>query len=206
MVTFTRTHPSSTLTFRRELTPVIDNLCASLVRIAGQHDMHFREKPSQEVLEIVAEVSDGLKSSTTGSTRQPRQWAVRSASVAPDADDKILGGLVLVKAEQWERYSRGGRPIGWEHVDALCVTQASAHESQQTAQARLFELARTVFKAQPTRRFVLGMTFVGSSMTTYYAERQGIMKSDCFDIHADPKSLIRIVVATAFMEDEDIGR
>ncbi len=70
---------------------------------------------------------------------------------------------------------------------------------------RFCEMARQVFQARPTRRFLHGFQIRGSTMELWMFDRSGAFSSEQLDLAGLPRLLIRIMASYALMPDEEVG-
>ncbi|KAI0321251.1 hypothetical protein OF83DRAFT_1081058 [Amylostereum chailletii] len=68
-----------------------------------------------------------------------------------------------------------------------------------------FKYGRQTLKEQPDRRFVFTLLFTRSEIMFWLLDRSGALGSELVDIHANPKTLIRIVVGLMTNSPSDLG-
>ncbi|KAL9121789.1 MAG: hypothetical protein Q9187_001654 [Circinaria calcarea] len=81
-------------------------------------------------------------------------------------------------------------------------------ESDSKDQAKMLQLGRymrTVFAAQPTRRFIHGFTLLRNTMELWVFDRSGPYSSGKFDIHKEPEKFIRAIAGYVMMNNEELG-
>lgn len=91
----------------------------------------------------------------------------------------------------------------WHEVDALCevTSQSSFHTRlQETVKQKTF----IMFTTQPSRRYVLGISFVAQRFRLTLCDRAGIVQSISHNIN-DALPLLRVLTALMFGSDTLIG-
>ncbi|KAF7970572.1 hypothetical protein HWV62_23679 [Athelia sp. TMB] len=101
--------------------------------------------------------------------------------------------------------------VPWPHI--LVPGEVKKRNDEDAAALQLIKYMRQIFRECIDRRFVFGLTLAGSKMAVYLADRSGVLGSEHFDIHqasrllfrAEPKKLIRVILAMATMEHHRLG-
>ncbi|KAF7976946.1 hypothetical protein HWV62_4994 [Athelia sp. TMB] len=101
--------------------------------------------------------------------------------------------------------------VPWPHI--LVPGEVKKRNDEDAAALQLIKYMRQIFRECIDRRFVFGLTLAGSKMAVYLADRSGVIGSEHFDIHkasrllfkAEPKKLIRVILAMATMEHHRLG-
>ncbi|KAL1671769.1 hypothetical protein EV122DRAFT_295304 [Schizophyllum commune] len=98
------------------------------------------------------------------------------------------------------------RALGrWE--DVLCDVQVAAEaESMRDAIERLHSGAASVFHAQETRMYHIGIAFAGDLFQLAYYDRAGCVLSGTHNVHENPGVLIRAVVGLSLFDESYVGK
>lgn len=96
----------------------------------------------------------------------------------------------------------------FKYKNVLVVREQKKSYDKSRFKADLLQLARyvrSIFAAQPTRRFVHGFTLCASVMEAWVFDRSGAYSSGPFDIHEKPETFARALVSYATMDDRAMG-
>ncbi|THH13566.1 hypothetical protein EW146_g6674 [Bondarzewia mesenterica] len=107
----------------------------------------------------------------------PLAWTDHSADMKPD----IVASLGIPRDE---------RPP-WRFIHVPMEVKKSS--SPAAALLQVLKYQRQIFHESHDRRFVIGITLAKTNISVYIADRSGVLGSDKFDLHQDPKSLIRLI-------------
>jgi len=172
--------------------------------VEQQHEPSHVSSHFGESIKFVSDNASGIPSAFQEPSLVRRHWVSRSHNVAPDPDGQTrLEGLVLINDEDNEFLSRGGK-IGWEHVKAVMVYE-SVTSDEEKGRFRLLRLLRSLFHAQPARRFVFGIVQWGHSTRLYCLDRDGGAMGAGFDRNKVPESFLRIQLGLAYSSEVTIG-
>ncbi|THH10375.1 hypothetical protein EW146_g8388 [Bondarzewia mesenterica] len=107
----------------------------------------------------------------------PSSWTDHAADMKPD----IVASLGIPRDE---------RPP-WRFIHVPMEVKKSS--SPTAALLQILQYQRQIFHESHDRRFIIGITLAKTNISVYIADRSGILGSDKFDLHQDPKSLIRLI-------------
>lgn len=127
-----------------------------------------------------------------------RRWSVaESTRTLRNGDHARSIGIVLHAHD---------RALGrWE--DVLCDVQVAADaESMRDAIERLHSGAASVFHAQETRMYHIGIAFAGDLFQLAYYDRAGCVLSGTHNVHENPGVLIRAVVGLSLFDESYVGK
>lgn len=102
--------------------------------------------------------------------------------------------------------SRGREKLNWADIGVIGEFKKSVIRGKSTEELINFSgLARELFAAQPTRRFLHGFFIRGSMMELWVFDRSGPYASEPFNIHTDPCRFVKIMFGYTRMTEEQLG-
>ncbi|EKG09044.1 hypothetical protein MPH_13974 [Macrophomina phaseolina MS6] len=113
---------------------------------------------------------------------------------------KLDVGVARSKSEDEEA------PCHWSHILVPGELKSNpAEDNYHETRLDISRYAREVFAAQDTRRFVLGFTLCGSLMRLWEFDRLGVVASESFDINADGRRFVSVILGYLWMNEEELG-
>ncbi|KAL1657596.1 hypothetical protein GGF50DRAFT_68697 [Schizophyllum commune] len=117
----------------------------------------------------------------------------------PDGNGTRSVGIALVEPDRVSKVSR------W--TDVVCDVQiAPDNESMPEVLRRLHSGAASVFAAQATRMYHVGLALAGDLFQLAYYDRSGCILSGAFDIHWEPGPFLRAVLGLSLLDDSYVGK
>ncbi|KAL1750458.1 hypothetical protein FB107DRAFT_294573 [Schizophyllum commune] len=92
-----------------------------------------------------------------------------------------------------------------DHARSIGIVAADA-ESMRDAIERLHSGAASVFHAQETRMYHIGIAFAGDLFQLAYYDRAGCILSGTHNVHENPGVLIRAVVGLSLFDESYVGK
>ncbi|KAJ8071763.1 hypothetical protein OCU04_002079 [Sclerotinia nivalis] len=132
----------------------------------------------------------------------------------PDKDRRCLatpnkaipGSISPRKLDIGLTYGSSDEPVNWSQILVPGELKSNpAEDNHQSTWLDLVKYVREVFRAQDTRRFVLGFTICGSLMRLWRFDRLGGMASKSFDINKDGQMFVSTILGCLWMDEEDLG-
>ena len=100
---------------------------------------------------------------------------------------------------------RGTIPCYWSRV--LCDVQIGADtDDMQDVLRKLHSGAASVFYAQKTRIYHVGIAFAGDIFQLAYYDRAGCVLSGIYNVHEHPGTLVRTVMGWSYIDDSYLGK
>ncbi|KAJ7084039.1 hypothetical protein B0H15DRAFT_951785 [Mycena belliarum] len=125
-------------------------------------------------------------------TRQPdRAWTAQFAEV-PGEDARIPNFLC----------TNAGAELHWPNI--LFHGELRSSDTPRDSKVLLAQLlngARLIFSSQDNRRFVISLGFLGHSVRLFIFDRAGPVTTFPFNLHQEPESFVRVMVAIMFATD-----
>ncbi|KAJ6511339.1 hypothetical protein C8R47DRAFT_1034461 [Mycena vitilis] len=81
------------------------------------------------------------------------------------------------------------------------IRPSDSKKHQETASIQLFEGASLIFSNQDNRRFVISIAFMGDIIRLFVFDRAGLVTTAPFNMHNEPESFVRVMVALMFTDD-----
>uniref|UniRef100_D8Q2U2 Protein kinase domain-containing protein n=1 Tax=Schizophyllum commune (strain H4-8 / FGSC 9210) TaxID=578458 RepID=D8Q2U2_SCHCM len=117
----------------------------------------------------------------------------------PDGDSTQFVGIALVESDRVSKVSH------W--ADVVCDVQIAADaESMPQALRRLHSGAASVFAAQATRMYHVGIALAGDSFQLAYYDRSGCVLCGVFNVHTQPGPFLRAVMGLSLLDDSYVGK
>ncbi|KAF7863216.1 hypothetical protein EAF04_007298 [Stromatinia cepivora] len=121
-------------------------------------------------------------------------------------DKSIPGSVSPRKLDIGFTYGSSDEPVNWSQILVPGELKSNPVEENHSATwLDLVKYVREVFRAQDTRRFVLGFTICGSLMRLWEFDRLGGMASKSFDINKDGQMFVSTILGYLWMDEEDLG-
>ncbi|KAJ7625017.1 hypothetical protein DFH06DRAFT_1008349 [Mycena polygramma] len=90
----------------------------------------------------------------------------------------------------------------WRDIDVHGELKSNDESNNRSAAYKqLLNGAYLMFSKQDNRRFIISIAFMATTIRLYIFDRAGVVTSDCFDLHKDPETFVRVMVAFMFTND-----
>ena len=102
--------------------------------------------------------------------------------------------------------NRRSQSVRWQLIRSVGEIRSSRYQTErQLAEGRLAQYSRLMFGDDYARRFNLLFSLIKDEMALFLFDRAGVLGSKRFNVHKDPKNLLRIVLGLALAEDYFVG-
>ncbi|KAJ6511327.1 hypothetical protein C8R47DRAFT_730792 [Mycena vitilis] len=99
----------------------------------------------------------------------------------------------------------GNMEYHWRDIDIHGELKSDDLSTSQSATSiQLLDGAYLMFSNQDNRRFIISIAFMATTIRLYIFDRAGAVTSDCFDLHEDPETFVRVMVAFMFTNDRAV--
>ncbi|KAI0924873.1 hypothetical protein AcV7_010460 [Taiwanofungus camphoratus] len=91
----------------------------------------------------------------------------------------------------------------WNRIHVPMEVKKSSADGPALLQ--LLQYQRQVFHESVDRRFVFGLALAQKNLYVYIADRSGVLGAEVFDIHQEPKKLIRVIAGICMLPPSSLG-
>ncbi|KAI0310980.1 hypothetical protein OF83DRAFT_1153013 [Amylostereum chailletii] len=127
-----------------------------------------------------------------------RSQGSRSSNAKPD-----MVATLLPKDLPETKENEVDNDVWWRFVHTVAMIKQQDY--RESATLSLIYKARQMLISQPDRRFVYGLLFSKRNLTVWVIDRSGVLGSCAFDLHQDPRSLVRVVVGLLIKDPSEVG-
>ncbi|CAD6454337.1 86454505-3836-429b-94a0-5ea2f7e49227 [Sclerotinia trifoliorum] len=131
---------------------------------------------------------------------------VKDRQIVATPNQPIPGSVAKRKLDIGLIYSSSDEALNWSQILVPGELKSNrAEDNHRHTWLGLMKYVREVFRAQDTRRFVMGFTICGSLMRLWRFDRLGGMASKSFDINKDGKMFVSAILGYLWMDEEGLG-
>jgi hypothetical protein len=168
-----------------------------ITAVETHHKTNGRD-PEEYLKDFLNDISTVLLSSRPG--HELRRWSTVAKAVP------LPGGPAARKPDLVLTSEPEEKDISWENVHSTLQLKYKDGSPLYNGNAeQLSSDAFMAFSSQNTRRFFLGTSICGYTVRIYVYNRSGRVSSVPFDIHDDPRSLVRLLIGLMMCPTNILG-